>query len=83
MSYSFKGEFTEKVSGDIQEWLQNELNSLLGEADTVLIEYVTTMVVNRKTMSEMASDLAEFFGDEDCSIFIKRYKNFFFEINNL
>jgi hypothetical protein len=72
MSYSFKGEITEKISADINDWLQKELNSLLGEADTVLIEYVTTMVVNRKTMSEMASDLADFFGENDCSTFVKK-----------
>lgn len=75
MSYAFTGEFTEDVKTSISEWLQTQLTTLLGEADPVLIEYVTTMVVNRKNMSEMSTDLVEFFGESECAIFIERCNN--------
>ena len=70
MSYAYQGEFTDEVNSDFAGWLNEKLTALLEEADPVLCEYVTTMVANRKTMGEMSSDLAEFFGEEEREEFI-------------
>ena len=70
MSYAYQGEFNEEVNANFAEWLNEKLIALQEEADPVLCEYVTTMVANRKTMGEMSSDLAEFFGEEERERFI-------------
>ena len=70
MSYAYQGEFNDEVNADFANWLNEKLNALLQEADPVLCEYVTTMVANRKTMGEMSSDLAEFFGEKEREEFI-------------
>lgn len=70
MSYAYQGEFNDEVNADFANWLNEKLVALLEEADPVLCEYVTTMVANRKTMGEMSSDLAEFFGENEREEFI-------------
>lgn len=70
MSYAYQGEFNEDVNAKFADWLNEKLIALQDEADPVLCEYVTTMVANRKTMGEMSSDLAEFFGEDEREQFI-------------
>jgi len=63
MEFIFNEEFSAEIKSDISGWISHQLNDILGEADSTLITYITTMIENKKTVTEMKADLIDFLAE--------------------
>jgi hypothetical protein len=68
--------FTSELTGEVKTWLEFQLVDLQGEADATLVDYILTMVVNKKSSTEMAADLVDFLGEDDCKTLLDKYELF-------
>lgn len=68
--YSFPGEHWDARKGDVSGIVKSQLEASTGDAaDALFVEYVMTMLGNAKKMSEMASELKDFLGEDDAIAF--------------
>ena len=66
MEYSFAGEWNEKNKLASAKWIREKLTEIQGTApEDLFLEYINTMIGNKKTMQEIAKELADFFGEEE------------------
>ena len=74
MEYSFTGEWNEKNKLSSAKWIREKLTEIQGVApEDLFLEYINTMIGNKKTMQEIAKELADFFGEEESRLIVLCY----------
>jgi hypothetical protein len=69
-TYALDKEWTSDLKASTTSWIQQKLTEMQGESEenAVYIEYISTLIEHRKTMSEIASDLKDFFGEAEARL---------------
>ena len=71
MDFIFAEDITDTVKADISSWITAKLTEISGEANATLVEYISAMIDNKKTMGDMRTDLLDFLAESECDTFIE------------
>ena len=63
---------SDSEKAQISDWIKSTLESMDVECDDVFGQYVLVMVIGKKTMAEISSELEAFIGHPECNDFAVR-----------
>jgi hypothetical protein len=74
MDYTYPSEsLNTETKMKLQQWLRDELKRITGEDDQTMVDYISVMIDNFKSMHGIASELIDLVGETDSMKFASKY----------
>lgn len=66
MNFSYKGDWNENYKRAATGWIREQLTILQSEPpEDLFLDYIIVMIGNEKSMTEIAHELKDFFGEDE------------------